>query len=185
MNALCTDIIESVIEPLLTWKESSNLCSCNKYLNIVLKNHNSRSNKEVIAKNEINIMNQQIKEITNAQNYVIVLQRILNLYSRMEYNKDIYLRLPCLTVAALAQLSRISCENSEITELQQLKYRLQTIYSYTNGILLYSSLSRDFTETTTCAYNPGNGPCILHGNACKKKWSTFLTHHYPILYLTP
>ena len=130
-------------------------------------------------------MNKEINEITNTNNYSKIIQRIIDLYMRMENQKDIYLRLPCLTVVALSQLSRIVGENSEIIELKKLKCRLQTIYSYTNGILFYVTSSRDLMDTSTCAYNPSNGPCILHGEECKKKWTSFVTHEFPTLFLTP
>ena len=185
MDILSYDIIEQVIEPLLTWKESSNLCSCNKCYHGIFQNRNSRHSKVLLAKKEIDYMNKQLNGINNTESYTTVIQGISNLYSRMENKRDIYLRLPCLTVVALAQLSRIVYENSNIIELKLLLQRLQNIYSYTNGILLYASLSHDFTQTTTCAYNPTNGPCILHGNQCKKKWTAFVTHEFPTLFLTP
>ena len=131
MNTLCADIIEQVVQPLLNWKETSNLCSCNKYLHNILAKCNSHSNKVVMAKKEIDYMNHGINEIAKAINHTLIVQGIVNLYSRMDNKKDVYLRLPCLTVVALAQLSRIVCENSDISELQLLLHRLQTIYSYT------------------------------------------------------
>ena len=131
--------------------------------------------------NNIEIVFNELNYINKIDNYVL---KIINIYDRFIISYDIYLRIPCITVNAIAKLSQLASDHPEYPCLSILLKKLTSIYSYSNGILLYVN-NQSNKLISSCFYNPNSYTCLIHGECCKKKWKAFIEHEYPILYLTP
>jgi len=168
----------------LTWKECINLSLTCKDYYITLKTFNSKEKKIELAHLEFKKIDNIFIKIANINNIDEYIAQIVYLYQRFIFNSDIYLRIPCITVNALAKLSQLASDYPRHLELRKILNQLVSVYSYSNGILLYVN-NINKKSVSSCFYNPTCYQCLIHGDSCKKKWKAFIDHEYPLLYLTP